>query len=100
MQIDVEKVAEVAVGFEQSSEAIGVVAGGVAKLMFGAQTAGRNYGDVGTRIGAGYDGVESSLRRWSEACKDNTVALRASVTSYRLQDDENARASAAQSGGR
>lgn len=87
MEIDVKKVAGVAVGLEQSSEVVDGVAGVVAGSAFGGDTAGRNYADVGVRIAMALDGVEASLRRWGEACKDDAVRLRAGIVSYREADD-------------
>lgn len=100
MEIDVEKVAEVALGFEHSSEAIGAVAGEIAKLAFDGDTAGRNYGELGARIALRYDGVEASFRRWSEASEDNAVALRASVAGYQGSDGYTASFMADQGGRR
>lgn len=91
MEIDVVQVAQVATGFEQSADAIGAIAAQIATLTFGTDKAGRNYGDVGARIAAGYDGVESSFRQWGVASKDNTVRLRASVASYQDTDGAAAR---------
>lgn len=82
MEIDVEKTAGIAVELERSSEAVKGIAGIVAKLATGERTAGRNYADVGDRIAAGFEGVEVSLLRWSEAGKDNAVRLRASISDY------------------
>lgn len=100
MEIDVEMVAGIAVELQQSSEAVTGVAGVVARLGFGAETAGRNYGDVGGRIAAGFDGVEASVRRWSEASKDNAVRLRAAVAEYRGADNTAAQAMTTQAGER
>lgn len=90
MDIDVERVAEVAVELEKCAVALSDVADAVATLAFGASGSGRLYADIGSRIAASYDGVESVFRQWSEASKDNTVRLRASIGSYRSADDSTA----------
>lgn len=100
MEIDVERVTAVAVGFEHSAEVIGGVAESCAGLQFGPEVAGRNYRDAGERVSAALDGLAAGLRRWGDATKDNSARLRASVDEYRTTDVGAAHALADSAGGR
>lgn len=86
MEIDIEKVGRVAVELDASSRTVADVALVATTLSFGPAAAGRDYGDVGLRIAAGYDGVETGIRRWSEAVEDNAVSLRAVLDAYQAAD--------------
>lgn len=94
MEIDVEAVAAVAVGFETSETELAAVADKVRAVMFGAVGVGRNYADVGARIAVGLDGVESAVRRWGEASKDNAVRLRGGIAGYSAVDGDAASSAA------
>ncbi|OZF06478.1 hypothetical protein CH299_01450 [Rhodococcus sp. 14-2686-1-2] len=100
MEIDIEKVGRVAAELDASSQAVADVALVAAKLGLGPAAAGRNYGDVGLRIAAGYDGVEAGIRRWGEAVKDNAVSLRAVLAAYQAADGRTSWAIATPEGSR
>lgn len=87
MEIDVGTVTDIASTFDGSSGALSGVAGTAKTWAFGADQAGRNYGDLGARIAEAYGGAASMLTRWSEASKDNAVQLRGSCAQYTSTDE-------------
>lgn len=90
MEIDVETVAGVALEYERSADALVGIADSVSILEFGPEAAGHGYAAIGERIGAGYDVVESSFRRWGDASKYNALRLRSSAAAYSSADAHSA----------
>ncbi|MGA9870209.1 MAG: hypothetical protein WBQ44_03545, partial [Rhodococcus sp. (in: high G+C Gram-positive bacteria)] len=64
MDIDIEAVAAVAVGFDNSAATVTNVADSLRGSTFGPENAGRCYRDVGARIAAGYANAQPALRGW------------------------------------
>lgn len=87
MEIDSRSVTDIANNFDTSSGALSDVASKAEAWEFGYDQAGRNYGDLGVRIAAGFEGAESMLARWSEVSKDSAVQLRGSCAHYTSADE-------------
>ncbi|WP_072806605.1 hypothetical protein [Rhodococcoides yunnanense] len=99
VEIDVEAAGNVADAFVGVAAAVRAAADRASRLGFGSESAGRNYGDVGGRLGEGYARVPVSLRRWAEGLDENAAQLRASVDGYRGTDGSVAESIATRAGG-